>query len=146
MNLTKIIAHLAVIAAAMGYLAEAGNIGQQAQQNISNADPYTKSSELPKLTQAPSVTPTDVALTPCPTKPSPTTTPIATPITTPAPTTPSTQPEEGSTPAPTKTDDTNQTKGEDTDKNSSGGIGGGTAKDGVSEGGGANGGAKGGIS
>ncbi|KAF1781851.1 hypothetical protein GQ600_19443 [Phytophthora cactorum] len=97
MNLTKIIAHLAIIAAAMGSLAEAGNIAQQAQQNISKADTYTESSGVAKVTLAPSTKPIIVALTPCPKTKTPTTTPIVTPapttpsppIVTPAPTTPS---------------------------------------------------------
>ncbi|KAG6950432.1 hypothetical protein JG687_00014257 [Phytophthora cactorum] len=99
MNLTKIITHLAIIAAAMGSLAEAGNIAQQAQQNISKADTYTESSGVAKVTLAPSTKPIIVALTPCPKTQTPTTTPIVTP----APTTTSPQPGQSSTPAPTTT-------------------------------------------
>ncbi|KAG1701807.1 hypothetical protein DVH05_010299 [Phytophthora capsici] len=41
MNLTKIIAHLVIIAATMSSLSEAGNSNQQSQQGISGDDSYT---------------------------------------------------------------------------------------------------------
>ncbi|KAG6949897.1 hypothetical protein JG688_00014431 [Phytophthora aleatoria] len=144
MNLTKTITHLAIIAAAMGSLAEAGNIAQQAQQNISKADTYTESSGVAKMTLAPSTKPIIVALTPCPKTKTPTTTPIVTP----APTTPSPQPGQSSTPAPTTSVDATQEKGENADNNNSRGISSGSANGGVSGGvsGSVGGGAQGGIS
>ncbi|KAJ8552328.1 hypothetical protein ON010_g10218 [Phytophthora cinnamomi] len=89
MNLTKIIAHLAIIAAVMGSLAEAGNINQHASQSgVSTDDAFTKSDSATPVPATPVVTP--VPTTAGPIAPD---AHSATPFATPAP--------EAATPAPT---------------------------------------------
>ncbi|KAG2522266.1 hypothetical protein JM16_002211 [Phytophthora kernoviae] len=62
MNITKIIAHLALIAAAMGSLSEAGHTQTQTQQGVSADDSYT--SKTPALTTL-TLTVTHAPTTPC---------------------------------------------------------------------------------
>ncbi|KAE9195641.1 hypothetical protein PF005_g17204 [Phytophthora fragariae] len=69
MNLTKIIAHLAIIATTMGVLAEAGNVNQQAPRTgVSNEDAFVgprSHANTPIVTPVP--TPVPTAATPPPT-------------------------------------------------------------------------------
>ncbi|KAE9343383.1 hypothetical protein PR003_g9014 [Phytophthora rubi] len=121
MNLTKIIAHLAVIAAAMGSLTEAGNINQHASQSrISDDDAFTKPEGPTPATAAPIVTPVPTTAGPiAPEAPSATpfaapvhaaATPAPTPCATPAPTTNSAT--GNATPSPTtpSSEDAKQSK------------------------------------
>ncbi|KAE9195006.1 hypothetical protein PF002_g23448 [Phytophthora fragariae] len=103
MNLTKIIAHLAIIAAAMGSLVEAGKFSQHQQSVMSKGPVAPKPAILAPATFAPTVTPAPTTSTPTP-YPTPALTtgvPISTLIPTPAPTTSVETPAPIATPAAT---------------------------------------------
>ncbi|GMF42764.1 unnamed protein product [Phytophthora fragariaefolia] len=112
MNLTKIIAHLAIIAATMGSLVDAGNINQQEPQSgVSSDDSFNTPTPTPIVTSAPTSAPSvsnDLEKTP-------TVTPVQTPGATPAPATPSRV--AGPTPCPTRSID-NEHQGSKTDSGS----------------------------